>query len=102
MTTETMFDPKKDLTAKAWYAFAYALALTSEEGSRLREQFKAANQMLDKNGISAADRRRDLHEGLKELMEVGLIECERDGEGDYVPRVVHGERVVGGGILGLA
>lgn len=99
--TVKLFDPKKDLSGKAWFAFAYALALTSEEGSPLREHFKAACQGLDKAGISLADRRRDLAEGINELMEVGIVECERNGEGDYVPTVVHGELVVGG-ILGIA
>lgn len=94
--SDTMFDPKKDLTAKAWFAFAYALALTSEEGSRARESFKAASQRLVNMGITEADRRRDLAEGIRELMDVGLLECTRDGEGDYVPSVLHVEKVKNG------
>lgn len=90
MEVTRQFDPKKDLSPKAWYAFCFALAMTSQPGSRARRSFVLANAKLTD---SQADRRQALADGLRELMDVGIVECDRDGEGDYVPRTLHLELV---------
>lgn len=81
-----------DMTDQAHYALWYAMALIGGPGSRAERAFKtgvgrAAQQM------SEADLRDALKAGLKELLEKGLMDAERGGEGELVPKVLHLERL---------
>jgi hypothetical protein len=82
-----------DLSAEACYALVYAQAMTTPEGSFARRSLERGVADLDRKRVSAADRRRALARGLAELRELGVVDCERDGDGDLVPTAVHGERI---------
>lgn len=82
-----------DLSAAACFALTYAQALIAGPDSPRGKRFQAAQQATR---MSGADMRAALAKGLAELREMGIIECQRDGEGDLVPTVLHEERIAPG------
>lgn len=79
-----------ELSDAATFALAYAQALVYGQGS---EQAKRFREGLAKLNLTDRDKRAALAKGLAELREMGIVDCERDGEGDLVPTKLHEERV---------
>ncbi len=79
-----------DLSDAACFALTYAQALIAGKESARWKRFVEAQQNLR---MSQADQRAALAKGLAELREMGIIECQRDGEGDLVPTVLHEELI---------
>lgn len=82
-----------DLSVAACFALCFAQALIGGPQSKAAHDFREGVKHLDVNGVPGADRRRMLANGLAELRDLGIVECERDGEGDLVPVKLHGERI---------
>lgn len=83
----------EDLTDKEHFAFNFALAMVGGPGSKAMIDFTEGYAKVLASGVTQADARRDLQEGIKGLLEKRLIEAKKNGEGDWVPTVVHLERI---------
>lgn len=79
------------LSNEAHYAFNYALALIGGRHSIAHGVFVRANSQLK---LTEADKKKALQSGLNELMAQGLLECERDGHQEWVPRKLRLDRVI--------
>lgn len=79
-----------DLSAAACFALTYAQASIAGKESARWKQFVAIQQNVR---MTMSDQRAALAKGLAELREMGVIECQRDGEGDLVPTVLHEEMI---------
>jgi len=79
-----------ELSPEANFAFAYATAMI---GGPKSMAYKGFQLVLSKLNITGADKRRALQKGLLELLERGIIEAAKNGEGDYEPTVLHGEKI---------
>lgn len=83
-----------DLSPAAAFALCYAQALVYGLKSPQAIRFMEAQKTLP---MTQADQRKALAKGLAELHEMGIIECNRDGEGDLVPTKLHEERIIASG-----
>lgn len=86
-----------ELSDAGCYALTYAQALIAGEGSRQWQEFQAAlKRTMRGHGRRRTERdlKALLATGLAELMDLGVIECERDETGAYVPKVLHEEKLV--------
>lgn len=63
------------------------------------EDFVRATAVARQDGLSESELRQRIQIGLARLHEKGIVECERDGHRELVPRVIHYEKVVGGQIV---
>jgi hypothetical protein len=87
---EQKFRPK-DLSGEANFALVYVQASLSTKGSPQWYRLQAGIDHLNQKGITLDDRRAALRKGMTELLERGIIEAKRDGEGEWVPTVFHEE-----------
>ena len=81
-----------DLTASGCYALCYTQALVYGKDSPHGVRFEIAQRRLAQT-MTGDDIRRALAAGLAELTELGIIECERDGHGDLVPKRLREDRI---------
>lgn len=88
--TEKQFRPS-DLSGEACFALVYVQASLSPKGSPQWYRLQAGVDHLNKKGVTLDDRRQALRKGMTELLERGIIEAVRDGEGEWVPSVLHEE-----------
>jgi hypothetical protein len=83
-----------DLNDVECFALVYVQMLCFKTEAAKRKaaaQWKEGQERMDREGISAADRRKFLAQGLAGLREKGIVTCSRDGEGDLVPTTYHEE-----------
>lgn len=84
------FHPR-DLSGEACFALVYVQASLAGKDSVQWRRLQAGVDHLNRGGATLADRRTALRKGLTELLELGIIEAVRDGEGEWVPTVLHEE-----------
>lgn len=94
MSDETILLPPpvkmSELSTEAHYAFNAVLAMLGGPTSMAAKRFVKADSLLT---MAAAAKKQIYKKGLNELMEKGVVECERDGLGEWVPTVLHLERL---------
>lgn len=78
------------LTDEENYALNYAMALIGGKGSKAERSFQAANKRIV---LTDADKRRALQRGLNGLMAKGIVEAKKDGHQDWIPTVLHLEKL---------
>lgn len=85
-----------DLTDNECLALVYVQMLCTKGDAakaKFAAQWKQGMEMMDRERVSAHERKKRLAKGLAGLREKGIIDCERDGEGDLVPTVYHEEMI---------
>lgn len=82
-----------DLTNEAHFALWFALARIGGMRSRAAMLFAHGSERAKAAGLSDVDLKERLKKGLQELLDKSLLECERDGEGELVPLVLHGRHI---------
>ncbi len=63
------------------------------------EDFIRATAITRQDGLTEWELRKRIQIGLAGLHEKGIVECERDGHRELVPRVIHYQKIVGGQIV---
>lgn len=76
------------------FALLYATALISQDKSLAQRRFQLAVEHYQGKGVHADERRRIVQRGMNGLMARGIIEAEKNGEGEWVPTIVHFERII--------
>lgn len=79
----------------------WAIAVVNGEGSKAWRQFAVTMKLfwsLHPNfSVTTLAEMRTM--GLTALMQKGIVEATKDGAGDWIPRKVHTEKLVGGSII---
>ena len=93
---------QEDMSNEGHMALWYAMALIGGKGSRADRAFKKGAAEALKAGKSVGDVTSDLQKGLRELLDKGLLDAERNGEGGLTPTTLHLERLAEQGPFTLA
>jgi hypothetical protein len=82
-----------DLSTAGGIALADAQARIAGPESAMWKEYEALVKRAVVEGHTPRDLAKLVATGVRELMDLGVVECEQDGEGNWVPKLLHEELI---------